>query len=62
MGTMEVVVMQPVLELLFALPGVLLRSGVGPFPQRGLNEPLCFSVGARRIGTGKAVFDVLSMQ
>jgi len=46
MGTMPVVLMQPGIELGLTLAGVLIDAGVGPFPQRGLDEAFGFAVGA----------------
>ena len=62
MGAVEVVVVQPRVELLMALERGLVGAGVGPFSQGGLDEALGFAVGARSIGPGEAVFDVLMEQ
>jgi len=57
MLAVEVVVVEPGVELLFPFERGLIGSGVGPFAQRGLDEAFRFSVGARGVGPGEAVFD-----
>src|SRR5271157_185020 len=55
MGTVPVVLMQPGIELGLALARVLIDAGVGPFPQRGLDEALGFAVGAGGVGASAQV-------
>jgi len=62
MGAVEVVVVQPWVELLVALKRGLVGAGVSPFAQGGLDEALGLSVGARSIGAGEAVFDMLAVE
>lgn len=38
--------------MLSAVTGGLIGPGIGPFPQGGLDETLCLSVGLRRAGLG----------
>ena len=59
MLAVEVVVVEPWVELLFSLERSLVGAGVGPFAERGLDEAFCFSIGARRIGSGEAMLDAL---
>src|ERR1035441_5550938 len=61
MWAVEVVVMQPGLEVVFPICGVVVGAGVGPFAQGGLDEAFCLAVGAWGIGPGEAVFDVLPL-
>ena len=57
MLSMEVVVVEPWVELLVAFLGVLVGAGVGPLSERGLDEAFGFSIGAWGIGSGKAVLE-----
>ena len=62
MGSVEVVVMQPQVELLLSLLGVLVSASVGPLADGGLDKSLRFSIGARSIGSCEAMPDVLLAQ
>jgi len=57
MGTVPVVLVQPGIELGLTLARVLIDAGVGPLPQRGLDEALGFAVGAGSVGAGAQVAD-----
>ena len=57
MGSGEVVVVEPGGELQVAFFGVGVVADVGPFAQSGLNEAFGFAVGARSVGTSKAMTD-----
>ena len=57
MWAVEVVVVEPGVELLVAFERGLIGSGVGPFSESGLDEAFCLSVGSGRVGSGEAVFD-----
>src|ERR1035438_3252901 len=59
MCAVEIVVMQPGLEVVFSICGVVVGAGVGPFAQGGLDEAFGLAVGGWGIGLGEAVFDVL---
>jgi len=48
--------------LLLSFSGVLVGARVSPLADGGLYESLGFSVGARRVGSGKPVLDVLPVQ
>jgi hypothetical protein len=52
MRAMAVVLVKPAGQVLSALIGVIVGPGVSPFPQRGLDEPLGFAIGARSIRPG----------
>ena len=39
---------------------MLIGAGIGPFPERGLDEAFGLAVGAWGVGAGEAVFDVLT--
>jgi len=58
MGPVEVIVMQPVFQLLFSFGGVLVRASIGPLAQCGLDEAFRLAVGARRVGPGKPLFEM----
>lgn len=58
MGAVEVVVMQPEVELDLPFERVLARECIGPFPQRDLDEAFRLAVGARRVGAGEAMWDM----
>ena len=58
MGSGEVVVGGPRLEVLVAFVGVLPVFGVGPFAQGGLDKSFSFAVGSRCVGPGSVVFDI----
>src|SRR6266536_3540721 len=58
MGSVEVVVGGPGLEVLVAFVGVLPVFGVGPFAQGGLDKSFSFAVGSRCVGPGSVVFDI----
>ena len=49
MRTMPVVVMEPRRHLCVPLLGVLVRAGVDPFAESGLDEAFGFPVGARSV-------------
>ena len=53
----EVVVVEPGGEFEVAFFGVGVVADVSPFPQSGLNEAFGFAVGARSVGTSKAMAD-----
>lgn len=55
MRTMPVVVVQPGVELVIAMLGSGINTGVSPFAQSGLDEALCFAIGAGSIGTSEAM-------
>jgi hypothetical protein len=55
MRTMPVVVVKPGLELVVAMLGSGINTGVSPFAQSGLNEAFSFTVGARSIGASEAM-------
>ena len=58
MRAVPVVVMDPGIELIGALEGVLVDEAVGPLAQGRLYEALGFAVGLRAVGSSKAMFDV----
>jgi hypothetical protein len=49
--------MQPESELVAPLLGVLICADISPLFERGADEALGLAVGARRVGTGEAVFN-----
>jgi hypothetical protein len=51
-GPMPVVLVQPDWKLVGAPVGCEIGFGLGPFPQRGLNEALGLAVGFGRVGPG----------
>ena len=55
MRTMPVVMVKPGLELVIAMLGSGINTGVSPFAQSGLNEALGFAVSAWSIGAGEAM-------
>ena len=55
MRAMPVVEMRPGVKLLAAFVEVLICPYIGPSSQRGLNEALRLAVGARRVGSRKAM-------
>jgi hypothetical protein len=59
MLAVEIVVVEPWVELLFSFERVLVGAGVGPFAERCLDEAFGFSIGAGRIGPGEAMLDAL---
>ena len=58
MRAMPVVVMDPGLEVIGALDGVLVYEAVSPLAQCRLDEALGPAVGLRTGGSGKTMFDV----
>jgi len=54
---MPVVVVNPLIESLGTLVGVLIDKGVGPFPDGRLDEALGLTVGLRPVGLGEAVLE-----
>lgn len=62
MWAMEVGVVQPRVELENPFFRVLVRVCVGPLTECGLDEAFGFSVGARGVGPGEAMLDVLAMK
>ena len=59
MWAVEVVVMQPGVELKFSLGRVVVGAGVSPFSESGLDEAFGLAVGAWSVGLGETVFEVL---
>src|SRR5580700_3600542 len=57
MWAVEVVVVEPRVELLVAFQRGLIGPGVRPFSDGGLDEAFCLSIGAGSVGSGEAVFD-----
>ena len=57
MWAVEVVVVEPWVELLVALERGLIGSSVRPFSEGCLDKAFCFSVGAGSIRPGEAMFD-----
>ena len=57
MGAMPVVAVQPEGQFGGAFVGGVVRAGVGPFAQAGLDEALGFAVGFRRVGPGAQMLD-----
>ena len=57
MGSDEVVVGGPGLQVLVSFLGIFPVFGVGPLAQQGLYESFGLAVGAGRIGSGSLVFD-----
>ena len=58
MLAVEVVVVEPWVELLVAFERGLIGSGVRPFSESGLDEAFCFSVGTRGVGPGEAMLEI----
>ena len=58
MGSGEVVVGGPWLQVLVAFVGIFPVFGVGPFAQSGLDKSFGFAVGSRRVRPGALVFDI----
>ena len=61
MWAVEVVVVEPGVELLVAFERGLIGSGVGPFSESGLDEAFCLSVGSRRVDAGADVSQLESL-
>jgi len=57
MRAVPVVLMDPGGEAALPFIGVLIGDGIGPLSEGGLDESFRLAVGARRVGTGEAVFD-----
>ena len=57
MRAVPVVVMDPAIEHLGALRGVVVRDAVGPFAQRRLDEALGLAIGLGPVGSGEAVLE-----
>ena len=55
MGSVPVVLVQPVRKCPSALFGAVIGAGVGPLSQCGLDQPLGLAVGSWRIGPGAQV-------
>src|SRR4029434_520193 len=55
MGAMPIVVMDPALEHVGTLRGMVIRDAVGPFTKRRLDEALGLAVGLRPVSTGEAM-------
>lgn len=62
MRSVEVVLMQPKIELLFTFCRVPVGAGVGPFLDRGFDEPFCLAIGLRPVRPCVAVFDAVLAQ
>jgi len=58
MGPVEVVVLHPGLQVVIALVGVLPVTGIGPFPQSGLDEAFGLAIGSWGVGTSEAVRNI----
>ena len=61
MGSVPVVLVEPVVEFPLSLVGVLIGACVSPFSEGGLDEAFGFAVGARGIGAGEAMLDAESV-
>ena len=57
MRSMPVVLMKPGAQLLASFVGVLVSAGVGPFPEGGLDEAFCLSIGAWCVRPSSAVLE-----
>jgi len=55
--SVPVVFMQPELELVAPLLGVLINANIGPLLKCSADEALGLTVGSRGVGSGEAVFN-----
>ena len=60
MGSFEIVVVGPGLEMEIAFVGIGPVMGIGPLAQGRLDKSLGFSVGSRSVGSGAVVFDLFA--